>query len=229
VPFDRTGGELLFNVLTERNERRSIVATNLAFAEWIEVFGGDEKLTTALLDRLAHHATVVATKGKSFRMRRERTHPTSDREEATTEAWPEGIGIEPPGGSVSERWQHRPGARANEPTGESGASGERAAADSRPDAGRACRSSRGRRCRADGWTSRCRNRDCGRGVADRLDALSTSSPPDRVGQKNEAPRQDAPVGGSARGTTRHKRREPLSGWGGNGGGSTGCEPGGELL
>jgi DNA replication protein DnaC len=34
------------------------------------VFGGDEKLTTALLDRLAHHATVVTTKGKSFRMRR---------------------------------------------------------------------------------------------------------------------------------------------------------------
>jgi DNA replication protein DnaC len=71
VPFDRTGGELLFNLLTERYERRSvIVTTNLAFAEWVKVFGGDEKLTTALLDRLAHHATVIATKGKSFRMRK---------------------------------------------------------------------------------------------------------------------------------------------------------------
>jgi DNA replication protein DnaC len=71
VPFDRVGGELLFNVLTDRYERRSvIVTTNLAFSEWVKVFGGDEKLTTALLDRLAHHATVITTKGKSYRMRK---------------------------------------------------------------------------------------------------------------------------------------------------------------
>jgi DNA replication protein DnaC len=71
VPFDRAGGELLFNLFTERYERRSIVVTtNLPFAEWVKVFGGDEKLTTALLDRLAHHATVITTKGKSYRMRK---------------------------------------------------------------------------------------------------------------------------------------------------------------
>jgi DNA replication protein DnaC len=71
VPFDRTGGELLFNLLAERYERKSVlVTTNLPFAEWVKVFGGDEKLTTALLDRLAHHATVITTKGKSYRMRR---------------------------------------------------------------------------------------------------------------------------------------------------------------
>jgi DNA replication protein DnaC len=89
VPFDRAGGELLFNLLTERYERRSvIVTTNLAFAEWVKVFGGDEKLTTALLDRLAHHATVIATKGKSFRMRKKgTTEPTTDQE-ATSAALP---------------------------------------------------------------------------------------------------------------------------------------------
>jgi DNA replication protein DnaC len=71
VPFDRVGGELLFNVIADRYERRSVVVTsNLAFAEWVKVFAGDEKLTTALLDRLAHHATVISTKGKSFRMRK---------------------------------------------------------------------------------------------------------------------------------------------------------------
>jgi DNA replication protein DnaC len=79
VPFDRTGGELLFNLLSDRYQQRSIiVTTNLAFGEWTQVFAGDEKLTTALLDRLAHHATILTTKGKSFRMRQ--------RERATTSA-----------------------------------------------------------------------------------------------------------------------------------------------
>jgi DNA replication protein DnaC len=77
VPFDRTGGELLFNLVADRYERKSILVTsNLAFSEWPKVFGGDEKLTTALLDRLAHHATVITTKGKSFRMRRRQAPET---------------------------------------------------------------------------------------------------------------------------------------------------------
>jgi len=78
VPFDRVGGELLFNLITDRYERRAtVVTTNLAFAEWVTVFAGDEKLTTALLDRLAHHATVLTTKGKSYRMRKRRAPEAS--------------------------------------------------------------------------------------------------------------------------------------------------------
>ncbi len=72
VPFDRTGGELLFNLLADRYEQRStIVTTNLAFGEWVQVFG-DEKLTTALLDRLGHRGHILTTKGPSYRTRRRR-------------------------------------------------------------------------------------------------------------------------------------------------------------
>lgn len=71
VPFDRAGGELLFNLLSDRYERRStLVTTNLSFSEWVQVFG-DEKLTTALLDRLAHHSHVLTTQGDSYRTRRQ--------------------------------------------------------------------------------------------------------------------------------------------------------------
>jgi DNA replication protein DnaC len=71
-------------VIADRYERKSVLVTsNLAFGDWPKVFGGDENLTTALLDRLAHHATVIATKGKSFRMRR-RSEAKPDRSEEPT-------------------------------------------------------------------------------------------------------------------------------------------------
>jgi DNA replication protein DnaC len=68
VPFNRAGGELLFNVLSERHAqaRSTVVTTNLKFGEWIQVLGC-EKLTTALLDRLSARAHVLTTKGPSYR------------------------------------------------------------------------------------------------------------------------------------------------------------------
>jgi len=77
VPFERTDGELLFNLLADRYERHStIVTTNLASFEWVQVFG-DEKLITVLLDRLGHHAHILTTRGQSYRIRHARPPTTS--------------------------------------------------------------------------------------------------------------------------------------------------------
>lgn len=74
IPFDRAGGELLFNLLAARYEKGSvIVTTDLAFSEWPQVFAGDEKLATALIDRLADRGTIITNKGKSFRLQRRRS------------------------------------------------------------------------------------------------------------------------------------------------------------
>ena len=68
VPFERAGGELLFDVLSNRHERRATILTsNLSFGEWSRVFG-DDKLTAALLDRLAQHADVLVTRGPGARL-----------------------------------------------------------------------------------------------------------------------------------------------------------------
>ena len=70
VPFERAGGELLFDVLSNRHERRATILTsNLSFGEWSRVFG-DDKLTAALLDRLAQHAEVLVTRGPGDRVGR---------------------------------------------------------------------------------------------------------------------------------------------------------------
>jgi len=67
VPFEKAGGELLFDVLSDRHERAAtIITSNLAFSEWNRVFG-DDKLTAALLDRLAQHADVLVTRGPGDR------------------------------------------------------------------------------------------------------------------------------------------------------------------
>ncbi len=69
VPFDRTGAELLFNLLSDRHGKAStLVTTNLAFGEWVQVFGS-EKMTVALLDRLCYNAVILLTKGPSYRTR----------------------------------------------------------------------------------------------------------------------------------------------------------------
>lgn len=69
VPFTQTGAELLFNVIADCYEQQSIILTsNLEFGQWTSVFG-DNKLTAALVDRLVHHAHILAFTGESYRLK----------------------------------------------------------------------------------------------------------------------------------------------------------------
>jgi DNA replication protein DnaC len=84
VPFERAGGELLFNLLAQRYEWRStIITSNLAFSEWVKVFA-DEKLTTALLDRLTHHAQILTTRGDSYRAHKRKADTDTRSPPSTT-------------------------------------------------------------------------------------------------------------------------------------------------
>ena len=69
VPFTREGAELLFQVLAERHERKSIIiTTNLGFADWTKIFG-EANLTAALLDRVTHKAYVINCTWASHRLK----------------------------------------------------------------------------------------------------------------------------------------------------------------
>ncbi|HEY7062125.1 MAG TPA: IS21-like element helper ATPase IstB, partial [Chloroflexota bacterium] len=70
VPFTKAGADLLFSFLSALHEQVSLLlTTTVPFAEWAPLFGGDQRLTAALLDRLTFHAHIVQFAGDSYRLR----------------------------------------------------------------------------------------------------------------------------------------------------------------
>jgi DNA replication protein DnaC len=69
VPFEKNGAQLLFQVISECYEKRSvIITTNLEFSKWNGIFY-DEKMTNAIIDRLIHHSHLLVFTGPSYRLK----------------------------------------------------------------------------------------------------------------------------------------------------------------
>ena len=72
LPIDKHGADLLFQIISLRYEQGSLVITsNRAYRDWPAIFNNDSTLTSAILDRLLHHAETIVIEGKSYRMKDE--------------------------------------------------------------------------------------------------------------------------------------------------------------
>lgn len=68
LPIDKFGADGLFQIISQRYERgATLVTTNRIYKHWASIFNNDAVLTSALLDRLLHHADTVIIEGKSYR------------------------------------------------------------------------------------------------------------------------------------------------------------------
>jgi DNA replication protein DnaC len=69
IPFDPEAANLMFSLVSARYERASVIVTsNKPFSAWGDIFG-DEVVAAAMIDRLVHHAEILALKGDSYRLR----------------------------------------------------------------------------------------------------------------------------------------------------------------
>ena len=69
MAYDKEAGELLFNLISLRSEKKStIITTNLPFNRWGEVIK-DKVLVTAFVDRISHGAYLISMQGKSYRLK----------------------------------------------------------------------------------------------------------------------------------------------------------------
>jgi DNA replication protein DnaC len=69
VPLHQEASELLFQVISDCYEQKSLIITsNLEFRQWNTIFG-DNRLTAALVDRLIHHSHIMVFSGDSYRLK----------------------------------------------------------------------------------------------------------------------------------------------------------------
>lgn len=88
VSVDPRGAELLFQVLTEREERASVAAaSNHPFSEWGQTFS-DPRLAAAVVDRLTFRAHIIETGTDSYRLRLSRSTKTRASLQANKEERP---------------------------------------------------------------------------------------------------------------------------------------------
>ena len=70
LPIDKAGADLLFQIFSHRYERGSLlITTNQPYKQWPKIFNNDSTITSAVLDRLLHHAETIVLEGRSYRMK----------------------------------------------------------------------------------------------------------------------------------------------------------------
>jgi len=83
LSYDSKAADLLFQVVSERHEKRPLVlTTNLTFSDWPTIFP-NASCTVALIDRVLHHADVIAIEGESYRRREAEARKNARRKKTT--------------------------------------------------------------------------------------------------------------------------------------------------
>jgi DNA replication protein DnaC len=102
LELDRRGAELLFQVLTEREEKNSVaIASNESFSGWARTFT-DPRLCSAIVDRLTYNGTIIETGTESYRLAHTRARQDSQNGKTASKR-PAGRPATPEGGSGPDR------------------------------------------------------------------------------------------------------------------------------
>lgn len=73
LPIDKSGADLLFQIISSRYEKGStIITTNKSYKEWPEIFNQDNTVTSAVLDRVLHHCDTIRITGTSYRIKKKK-------------------------------------------------------------------------------------------------------------------------------------------------------------